>query len=297
MTLPRRLLPGSFYLVTRRCTQRQFLLRPSRLTNAIVGYCLARAAENTGVELHAVCVMSNHWHAVVSDPDARLPEFLERAHCLIAKCQNAAIGRWENLWSSDKTSVVYLASEQDVLDKMAYVIANPTAAGLVHSPSEWPGIVTRRLGERLTFETPDQFFDDDASDVDDAMLEFLRPAIFPRLTDDELNRQLFDAVAERVRLARAEMRRTGKKFLGVAAVLRQPFSAAPATATIRRKLNPRFASANPSIRVAMIRALQRFVAEYREAWCAWRDGKREVLFPYGTYALRVHARAPCHTDG
>jgi hypothetical protein len=98
-------------------------LRPSRLTNQIVGYCLAAAADHTGVLLHTVCVMSNHWHAVVSDPEARLPEFLERAHRLIAKCQNAALGRWENLWSSEKTSVVYLASEQDVLDKMAYVIA------------------------------------------------------------------------------------------------------------------------------------------------------------------------------
>ena len=28
--LPRQVLPGQFYMVTRRCTQRQFLLRPDR---------------------------------------------------------------------------------------------------------------------------------------------------------------------------------------------------------------------------------------------------------------------------
>ncbi len=295
MTLPRQLLPGSFYLLTRRCTQRQFLLRPSRLTNQIVGYCLAIAAEHTGVLLHSVCVMSNHWHAVVSDPEARLPEFLERAHGLIAKCQNAALGRWENLWSSEKTSVVYLATEQDVLDKMAYVIANPTSAGLVRSPDEWPGIITRRFGERLHFEMPDHFFDEDGAgtDPDDAVLEFQRPPIFIGLTDDELDRKLFDAVAERVRQARAEMQRAGKTFLGVEAVLRQAFSATPATTEIRRKLSPRIAAKNPSVRIAAIRALQRFIAEYREAWRAWREGKRDVLVPLGTYALRVHARAPC----
>ncbi len=213
---------------------------------------------------------------------------------MIAKCQNAALGRWENLWSSEKTSVVYLAAEEDVLDKMAYVIANPTAAGLVQAPDEWPGIITRRLGERLTFEMPDHFFDDHCADTDDVVLEFVRPSIFSHLTDEELSVRLFDAVAARVRLARAEMRKAGKAFLGVAAVLRQPFSAAPAREAIRRKLNPRIAAANPSIRAAIIRALQRFIAEYREAWHAWRHGQRDVLFPHGTYALRVHARAPCH---
>jgi hypothetical protein len=32
MSLPRQVLPGQFYLVTRRCTQRQFLLRPDAAT-------------------------------------------------------------------------------------------------------------------------------------------------------------------------------------------------------------------------------------------------------------------------
>ncbi len=270
-------------------------MRPSTLTNQIVGYCLAAAAERTGVVLHTVCVMSNHWHAVVSDPEARLPEFLERAHRLIAKCQNAALGRWENLWSSEKTSVVFLAAEQDVLDKMAYVIANPTAAGLVRSPDDWPGIITRRLGEQQTIEMPDHFFDEGNTeiDVDDVVLEFVRPGIFERLSDEELNSKLFDAVAERVRKARAAMRSAGRSFLGVVGVLRQAFTAAPATEEVRRKLNPRVAAANPLIRAAALRALQQFIAQYRDAWAAWRAGEANVLFPLGTYALRVHARAPC----
>jgi REP-associated tyrosine transposase len=116
-------------------------LRPSRLTNQLIEYCLGLAAERTGVEIHAVCVMSNHWHGVVTDPEGRLPEFLERFHRLLAKAQNASLGRWENLWSSDKLSVVWLVTEQDVLDKMAYTLANPTTAGLVKSPDEWPGVI------------------------------------------------------------------------------------------------------------------------------------------------------------
>ena len=41
MSYPRQVLPGMTYLLTRRCTQRQFLLRPSAQTNAILLYCEA----------------------------------------------------------------------------------------------------------------------------------------------------------------------------------------------------------------------------------------------------------------
>jgi putative transposase len=280
-------------MVTRRCTQRQYLLKPCKQTNEIVGYCVGLAAAETGILLYAVCFMSNHWHAVLSDPDGKLPKFLERAHSLIAKCQNAALDRCEGLWSTDKTSVVELISEEDVLDKMAYVMANPTAAGLVHSPCEWPGVITERIGQRLTFATPDFFFEQDASDDDDAVLEFVRPAIFTHLCDEELNRRLLDRVAERVREKRAEYRREGKRFIGREAVLQQAFTDAPLKSEIRRKFNPRIAAKDPSLRSLALLALKRFIIRYREALRLWREGRRDVVFPLGTYALRVHARAPC----
>lgn len=159
MTSPRQILPGRSYLVTRRCTQRQFLLRPSRVTNQNIQYCLALAAERTGIQLHAVCFMSNHWHGVLTDPEARLPEFLEVFHKLVAKSQNASLGRWENLWASDKTSVVQLVADNDVLEKMAYTLANPTVAGLVKAPNDWPGVISKHFGEEREIEMPDHFFD------------------------------------------------------------------------------------------------------------------------------------------
>jgi hypothetical protein len=53
MTAPRQVLPGTTYLITRRCSQRQFLLRPSDVTNSIFLYVLALAAKRFGVEVHA----------------------------------------------------------------------------------------------------------------------------------------------------------------------------------------------------------------------------------------------------
>jgi putative transposase len=57
MTAPRQVLPSSIYLVTRRCTQRQFLLRPSPLVNQVFTFCLAYAASKTGVLVHGYCAL------------------------------------------------------------------------------------------------------------------------------------------------------------------------------------------------------------------------------------------------
>ncbi len=59
MTAPRRIIAGTTYLVTRRCLDRQFLLRPSKLTNQNFGFLLAVAAQRFDIDLHACCVMSN----------------------------------------------------------------------------------------------------------------------------------------------------------------------------------------------------------------------------------------------
>lgn len=293
VTAPREVLPGGTYLLTRRCTQRQFLLKPSRRTNQLVRYCLALAANKTGIQLHAVCFMSNHWHGVVTDPSARLPEFLEHFHRLLAKAQNAALGRWENLWSSDKPSVVLLVSDDDVLEKMAYTIANPTAAGLVRSPREWPGVITTRLSERTIVNMPDVFFDREGALPKTIDLAFTRPPIYAHLDQEGLARRLAVAVERRVRDARGAMMRHSRRFLGTKAVLRQAFEAAPQTTEARRNPNPRIAAANTPERVQAIRKLLAFLRDYRAAWHAWRHGKREQTFPAGTYALRIYARVAC----
>src|SRR5262245_6742622 len=91
MTAPRQVLPDRTYFLTRRCTQREFLLRPDAITTGIFLYCLAIAAKVFSIELIAWCAMSNHWHGIVYDPLGRLPAFLEHFHKLTAKALNV---RW-----------------------------------------------------------------------------------------------------------------------------------------------------------------------------------------------------------
>ncbi len=61
MTLPRLILPGSTYLLTRRCAGRTFRFVPRATVTSIFGYCLAVAAARHGILLHCYVCCSNHY--------------------------------------------------------------------------------------------------------------------------------------------------------------------------------------------------------------------------------------------
>jgi putative transposase len=106
VSLPRQVLPGTTYLLTRRTAQRQFLLKPTVKSKQVVLYCFHRAARVHGVQIHALQVLDNHYHAVVTDPNAELPSFMAWVDREIAKCLNELYDRAENLWSDDHYSAV-----------------------------------------------------------------------------------------------------------------------------------------------------------------------------------------------
>jgi putative transposase len=68
MSLPRQVVRGRTYMITRRCTQRLLLLRPDAdTTNAFI-CCLALAAQQTEVQVLFFHAMSNHYHAGIVGP-------------------------------------------------------------------------------------------------------------------------------------------------------------------------------------------------------------------------------------
>jgi REP element-mobilizing transposase RayT len=290
---PRHVRPGVTYLLTRRCLERRFLLRPSRLTNQIVEYCLAVAADRSGMELHVFCAMSNHVHAVVTDVEGRLPDFLHHFHRNVAVALNASLGRTENVWAVGQTSAVELGDQWDVLEKMAYVVANPTAAGLVRSPQKWPGVITARLCESKTVRRPKGFFRTNGNMPVSARLHYTVPAQLRYLGERKVVELFFRAVSEKVRAARAKAEAERRPFLGPKAVLATAISKSAATEERLKGRNPRFAIRDGKLRRAAILRWRAFLLAYRDAFFRWRDGQREVRFPEGTWMMaRVH-RATC----
>jgi putative transposase len=297
MTAPRQVLPGITYLVTRRCTQRQFLLRPSSTVNAIFLYVLAIAATRFGIEVHAFCVLSNHVHLLVTDPDARLPEFEQYLDSLVARAVNASLGRWGSFWEGASSySGVTLVSPRDVLDKAAYVLANPVAAGLVRKGNEWPGLwsgVERIGGPPITAKRPDRFFSKKMPATVD--LQLTCPSGFD--TAEAFQAQLAAALEEREHQAASELAQQGRRFLGRYAVLQQCPDARPRSGEPRRGLSPRVACRDKWKRMETLMQLLGFLRSYRTAWKAFRNGVRDVIFPAGTYGMRVNLRVQCAAPG
>lgn len=299
MTLPRAVVPGRSYMVTRRCTQRQFLMRPDEQTNESFEYCLAVAAEKCGIELLFTVAMSNHHHTGIFDPAGRYPEFLEYFHKLFAKCQNALRGRWENFWSSEQTSVVRLESDDDVVDKLAYAATNPVKDHLVERAVDWPGVSSFRANcsdEAKVIRRPKHFFRDDGPMPDHVHLRFHRPRGFAHLSVQEwagLLRQRVRAVESR---AAAERRATGRRCLGALGVSAQRWQARPTPGEPRRTVNPRVAAKNVWRRVEALRRNRRFLNAYRAARALLAAGYSYAFFPEGTYWLARFMPAVCGSE-
>jgi REP element-mobilizing transposase RayT len=293
MTAPRRIVQGTTYLITRRCTQRQFLLRPSRSTNEIFRYVLAVAARRFGIEVHAYCVLSNHWHAVVTDPHARLPAFEQYVNALVARAVNASLGRWESFWAPASYSAVTLTSAADIVEKAAYVLANPVAAGLVKHGHDWPGLwsAPESIGGPATIvERPATFFRRSGYMPEKVALELVAP---PGYSAEEFQERLAAALAEREERARSELASEGRVVLGVQKVLAQRPTARPPHAEPRRGLNPRVAGRDKWKRIEALSRLVEFLREYRVAWRAMRAEKPTPVFPAGTYLMRVAYGVRC----
>ena len=71
MTRPRAVFPGQILVLNRRCTQREFLLRPDEETNNAFVYCLAEAALRCEMKIVLSMMEANHHHTVVIDPHGR----------------------------------------------------------------------------------------------------------------------------------------------------------------------------------------------------------------------------------
>ena len=286
MSLPRIVLPGRTYLLTRRCSERRFFLRPSRKVDQAFLYCLAEAAKRHGIVIHAVLAMSNHYHAVMHDPDGTYPGFIEHFHRMLAKVLNAHFGRWEALWASEQTSVVELVDPADVWRMVLYVLCNPVAAGLVARAADWPGVTSLHAmlsGTTMKASRPRWFFDEEGSMPAEVELVLQRPPGFEELSQEEWADVLRTAI--RAREAHVASERAGKRVLGRKAVLAQSPFDRPDTHEPRRQLSPRVAAKNKGRRIEALRRHRAFLIAYREAFARLRAGERDVVFPAGTYKL------------
>lgn len=293
MTKPRFLVPGATYKLTRRCSERRCFLAPGQpWLKGLFVYLLAVLAKKHGILIHSVCVMSNHWHVILTDTRGALPLFAAEFHRLTTCYINRKLDRREAMWSQGSYSLQLLPTLPDVIDDCAYVITNPVAAGCVRLPSLWPGLVTSPSVLCTSFgaSRPVGYFQDKGSMPKDATLELCPP---PGLEAKDFIGQVRQAVRARISRIASKFRHQKRRFRGASACLKLKVGSVPQGEEKPRRCHPVLKCLDDEARKAVQERFRQFWKRYRRALVDFTAGKPGTAFPFGTFWLRQHLGVHC----
>jgi REP element-mobilizing transposase RayT len=294
MTKAQQYLPGTFYEVTRRCVERAHKLTPNHdrggayasSVEQLYKYATARYAEAYGIEVIAVCVMSNHMHEVLFDRRGEISMFLQERNAMLANMVKVRYGLPSSVFDKPDGTYNRLEGTTAIADKIAYAMANPVEAGLVASPEEWPGMISAvedLFGATTVVARPREYLvQKDKTNAPAAKFRMGAPkeavALFGSVT--EMATQVATHLSKKIKAAR---RRHSGRFAGRLRVLAtNPHS--------RAKTYEKFGGRVPRLTTAGdLATAKRLIAEMRAFRKAHRiarerakGGRRRVTFPAGT---------------
>lgn len=296
MSKPFPYIPDACYHATRRCRDGRFLIKPGFTVNLILRLCLFLAARKYEMKIHAFCFMSNHYHIVATDPGQNLPGFLTYLNSQITRVMNIFCRRRGPLWETESCPKYRVLEKDQLLETIAYIISNPVRAGLVASPRDWPGLISLPWeldGRELRVPVLGAFFNPDRYTEYEVLRLTMPPLLEDDLTREEYLEEVHARVARRVRHAHAELSASGRRFMGVKKVLEVSRKDRPAKPPSRRGGESLVSCRDPERRKRLIEALKRFQRDYREAFEAFREGKRDVVFPHGTFKMKRDSGVEC----
>ena len=184
---------------------------------------------------------------------------------------------------------------------IAYVIGNGVDGRAVRYAKDWPGAKTlpQDIGTRvIRVPRPDYYFDpknpywppyvEVRLEMPDMLLDYYGSL-------EKAQKAIADEVKRIEREALQRSKREGWSFMGARRVLRTKHTRQSVTPEESGTLNPQFAAAGDEEAAAQaIRRIRAFNADYDEALARWRAGERDVVFPHGTWWMRVHHGVRCH---
>ena len=303
MSEPQQYLPGTFYEVTRRCVDRAHKLTPNYARGGtyrssveqLYQYATARYAETYGIDVIAVCIMSNHIHEILFDRSGKIAMFLQERNAMLANTVKVRYGLPGGVFERRCEKYNRLEGAPALSQKIAYAIANPVAAGLVASPEEWPGYVSSVAdlrGKSCVVRRPLEYLaQDDATNPPEVTFTIMAPQeaidLFGSVT--EMTKQTASHLERNVKRAR---RRYSGRFAGRLRIL----ATSPRD---RAQSFERFGERTPRITTAgdlatakrLIAEMRAFRKAHRIAREAAKGGKRRglraggnkrVTFPAGT---------------
>jgi REP element-mobilizing transposase RayT len=273
------LLPDNVYFITNRCIQQQFLLKPGKNINRIIGAWLARALKRygSGITIYGFIFMSNHFHMLIRDKKGQLPKFMWYFQTNMSKAINRELGRRGKIFENRYDAAV-VADDESFLTLYMYILGNGVKACLVEKAGQWPGLSSYEAtitGEKLRFRQLDATRYLRACIAkgkkrvkkEDYTVTYELPVTVPECIADENHQKEVEKIEEMVKAFEHKQalkrKAEGKKVSGVKKIL--------AGKPTDRPANPSFSAkviifcANLLTKKEYMETLGNFTASYREA--------------------------------
>ena len=301
MSRPQYVVRGQVILADRVSLEHRFLLRPDRQMRELFFYLLQVYADVYGIRIHAVVLMSTHYHLLFSDVRGVRGDFFQAFHAMLAKAVQVYRGTKAVLFDKRPTSQADNVTVKACVEAMAYILCNPTAAGIVEDPTQWPGLFTRveDAGRRRVqrFEAPRWIRREDGTQVPflghwwPDYVELVQEPLCEALGTDPdacvaaVRKRVDELIAEK----RAEQAKKGWRFVGVMHAMHQRVTKNAASwytpPCLEGKIAPRV-KAGMGEGVARVKALRRlfgFWEGHADARRRILAGELDVVFPAGTF--------------
>ena len=285
MTLPRKIVPGEAFEVSRRTMYRMFMLVPTLAVRELILYVLGVAAKRYSVSLYAAVVLLNHFHLLGRDNLGVLPDFMRDFDSLVARALNTYLGKEEAVWSSDGYTPLRPVSPDALERRIRYVLANPLEANLVARLVDYPHVILQPgdVGRDIVIKRPRFFFSANTDLPSEVVVRFEQPPEYAHMTEAEYRAHLRGMIETLEREHRERRESSGVSVMGARRLQKVRWHERPASEEEWFRLRPQVAARDRALRIEAIQRLVGFRAAYREAYLAYRAGAHDTVFPAGTW--------------
>lgn len=291
--------PGQMVEITCRTLQGRAFLRPGDEANRRIVGVLGRAQRRSGLTIHAVTVLSNHYHLLATPRDAQqLATFMGFVQTNLAKELNRLHGWSGPVWARRYRSIPVDEDTECQEARLRYVLSNAVKEDLVERCTEWPGVHCARAllsGDPLRGVWYDRSgFAEARRRVGEATLEdhaeeetlVLTPLpCWSDLPDDEIRERLRFLIDSIEAEHRERRKREGRSVVGTEA-LRKGNPLQPTSVSGDR----REATAAPLVHVRsavrkrkLLDAYREFLVAFAAAAARLRGGEDRPRFPAGSF--------------
>ncbi len=136
MARPLRLeYPGACYHITSRGNAKHAIFRDDA-DRGVLLRILGEAVKRFGWELHAYCLMGNHYHLLLTTPMPNLSRGMKQLNGVFTQRFNRRNERVGHLFQG-RFGAILVERETYLLELVRYISLNPVRAGIVASADEW----------------------------------------------------------------------------------------------------------------------------------------------------------------